>query len=82
MTAKNDKVAHLSVPTVSPLQEHFRGNVNSIFKSESPVKGYALVTFHENGGYCTAFHTADIPLHQLDMPEAVKVRLAHSASKL
>jgi hypothetical protein len=64
----------------SDIRKHFIEAGNTMFgNGNSPVNGYALVTFHENGAYSATYHVVDSGIHQIDLPDMVKIRLLETA---
>ncbi len=81
MKKKKAVMLELIAPPVSEVKKHFDVAANKMFSDPSPVVGYAMVTFHENRGFGTSYHTQNIGVLLLDLPEAVKTRLMQSIFK-
>lgn len=76
------KVVTLSPSPVSEVRQHLNNSIASLFNDDSPVTGYALVTFHENKSYGTCHHTTKAGIHQVDLPDMVAARLRNNITKM
>ena len=50
-------------------------------RTESPIIGYALVTFHADGGCGTSWHSQNMPHATLDLPDMVRNRLRDAQTR-
>ncbi len=63
------------------VRQHLNKAIEMAYKYQSPVIGFALVTFHENKAYCTSWHTTKAGIHQADLPDMVRNRLLVDIAK-
>lgn len=69
-------VTEIKLREKSSVEEGLRAAVNVVTEQWPSIEGFALVTFHKDNQFATAYDVTRLGMHAVDVPNAASARLS------